>query len=58
MSWTASLLAGFQVTINGRFWVIPEVDTIHSCESVAVPLLHLLLLLIGMWKLLKNDLDV
>jgi hypothetical protein len=24
MSWTASLLAGFQVTINGRFRVTPE----------------------------------
>jgi hypothetical protein len=24
MSWTVSLLAGFQVTINGRFWVTTE----------------------------------
>jgi predicted NAD-dependent protein-ADP-ribosyltransferase YbiA (DUF1768 family) len=24
MSWTVPLLAGFQVTINGRFWVTPE----------------------------------
>jgi hypothetical protein len=27
MSWTVPLLAGFQVTINGRFWVTPEVAT-------------------------------
>jgi hypothetical protein len=24
MSWAAFLLAGFQVTIIGRFWVTPE----------------------------------
>jgi hypothetical protein len=24
MSWISSLLAGFQVIIVGRFWVIPE----------------------------------
>jgi hypothetical protein len=27
MSWTALYMAGFQVTLHGRFWVITEGET-------------------------------
>ncbi|MGA1990731.1 MAG: hypothetical protein ABSH46_06700, partial [Bryobacteraceae bacterium] len=30
MSWVRSLVAGFQVTISGRFWVITEVDSCYA----------------------------